>query len=339
MPDRVYAMKPVFRPLTTIILAWLLFISICSLPGCAPAAPSTVRIGYLLGDLHQLPFFVAQDKGFFAEEGLNVEVVGPFEAGPAEMDALAANQVDVGYVGVAPAVMAAARKVPLSIVAGVNLEGSGLVTGKDIKNVAELKSKKVATPAPGSIQYVMLGMLLAGNDLSFSDVELFPGTVKPPDMPQSLQTGRIDGYFVWEPFVAKSVVGGYGKVLVASKDIWPGHPCCVIVTAGNFGRLNNATVESVIRAHRKAIDFIAANPAEAKAIAGKWTKLDPAVIDDAFQRVKYTYSLNRDDVRKFVSEIISLGESGAIKPIITASDVPDLDKFVDTVVDTKYLQR
>ena len=332
-------MNLIFKLLTSFILASLVFTSIGSLSGCAPVAPSTVRIGYLLGDLHHLPFFVAQDRGFFAEEGLSVEVVGPFDAGPSEMDALAANQIDMGYVGVAPAVLAAARKIPLSIVSGVNLEGSGLVTGMDINSVAELKSKRIATPAPGSIQYVMLGMLLAGNNLGYNDIELFPGTVKPPDMPQSLQTGRINGYFVWEPFVARSVVGGYGKVLVESKDIWPGHPCCVIVTGGDFVRSHESTVASVIRAHRRAIDFIEANPAEAKAIAGKWTRLDPAIIDNAFGRVKYTYSLSRDDIKRFVSEIISLGEKGAIKPIITASDVPDLDTFVDTVVDTKYLQR
>jgi NitT/TauT family transport system substrate-binding protein len=302
-------MNALFKLPANFILASLLFISISSLSGCAPVAPSTVRIGYLLGDLHQLPFFVAQEKGFFAEEGLSVEVVGPFEAGPAEMDALAANQIDMGYVGVAPAVMAAARKIPLSIVSGVNLEGSGLVTGMDINSVAELKSKRIATPAPGSIQYVMFGMLLAGNNLGYNDVELFP------------------------------VVGGYGKLLVDSKDIWPGHPCCVIVTGGDFGRSHDGTVASVIRAHRKAIDFIAANPAEAKAIAAKWTRLDPAVIDNAFQRVKYTYSLNKDDIKRFVGEIISLGEKGAIKPIITANDVPDLDTFAGMVVDTKYLQR
>ncbi|MFA5065558.1 MAG: ABC transporter substrate-binding protein [Dehalococcoidia bacterium] len=332
-------MKLLFKLLMSIVLASLLFLPISGLWGCAPGKPSSIRIGYLLGDLHQLPFFVAQDKGFFTEEGLDIEVVGPFEAGPAEMDALAAGQIDMGYVGMAPAVMAAARKIPLSIVSGVNLEGSGLVTRTDITTISELKSKKIATPAPGSIQYVMFGMLLAGNNLGYNDIELIPGTVKPPDMPQSLQTGRIDGYFVWEPFVAKSVVGGYGKVLVESKDIWPGHPCCVIVAGGDFIRSQDSAVASVIRAHRRAIDYIEANPDEAKAIASKWTKLDSAIIDNAFQRVKYTYSLNKDDVKKFVGDIINLGETGAIRPIITTDDVPDLDKFVEMVVDTKYLQR
>jgi NitT/TauT family transport system substrate-binding protein len=332
-------MKPIFKLLMSFVLASLLFLPISGLWGCAPAKPSSIRIGYLLGDLHHLPFFVAEDKGFFTEEGLDIEVVGPFEAGPAEMDALAAGQIDMGYVGMAPAVMAAARKIPLSIVSGVNLEGSGLVTRTDISSVPELKSKKIATPAPGSIQYVMFGMLLADNDLGYNDIELFPGTVKPPDMPQSLQTGRIDGYFVWEPFVAKSVVGGYGKVLVESKDIWPGHPCCVIVAAGDFVSSHDGTVAAVTRAHRRAIDYIESNPDEAKAIAAKWTKLDSVVIDNAFQRVKYTYALNKDDVKKFVGDIINLGETGAIKPIITTADVPDLDKFVEMVVDTKYIQR
>ena len=326
--------KPAFP-----VFALILMIPLFSGLSCAPASPATVRIGYLLGDLHQLPFFVAQDRGYFTEEGVNVQIVGPFDAGPSEMDALAANQLDMGYVGIAPSVLAAARKIDLSIIAGVNLEGSALVSEAGINSIADLKSKKVATPAPGSIQYVMLGMLLSKNSMNFNDLELFPGTIKPPDMPQALQTGRISGYFVWEPFVAKALAGGYGKALVESKDIWPGHPCCVVVTRNDFALKNNNTVSAVIRAHRKAVQFIADNPADARAIAQKWTKLDAAVIDNAFTRVKYTYALSKDDVKRFVREIISLGESGTIKPIITSGDVPDLDAFVNKVVNLQYIQR
>ena len=327
------------RKLAFLVFAFILIVPLFSGLSCAPATPATVRIGYLLGDLHQLPFFVAQDRGFFKDGGINVQVVGPFDAGPAEMDALAANQLDMGYVGIAPSVLAAARKIDLSIISGVNLEGSALATEIGIDSVADLKAKKVATPAPGSIQYVMLGMLLSRNSMSFADLDLFPGTIKPPDMPQSLQTGRISGYFVWEPFVAKSLAGGYGKALVESREIWPGHPCCVVVTRNDFALHNGKVVTAVINAHRKAVQFIADNPAEAKAIAQKWTRLDAAVIDNAFTRVKYTYALSKDDVKRFVREIISLGESGTIKPIITAGDVPDLDAFVNKVVDLQYIQR
>lgn len=323
---------------------FIILLIVMSLPlvagfGCAPAVSGTVRIGYLLGDLHQLPFFVAQEKGYFVEEGIDVVVVGPFDSGPPEMDALAADQLDVAYVGMPPAILAAARKIELSILAGVNLEGSALVTANSINNVSELEDKKVATPAPGSIQYVMMGMLLDKNNMVLKDIEIYPGTIKPPDMPQSLQTGKIDGYFVWEPFVSKSVVSGAGKVLVESGDIWVGHPCCVVVAKNSFMSRNEELVAAVIRAHIKAVKFIEANPAEAKLIAQKWTKLDEAIINEAFKRVKYTYKINRDDVKRFVEEIINLGTSGAIKPIITPGDVPDIEAFVDKYVDIKYIQR
>jgi NitT/TauT family transport system substrate-binding protein len=332
-------MSPVIRRLAFGLLAALVLILPVCVPGCTSPSLPVVRIGYLLGDLHHLPFFVAQEEGFFKDEGINVQVMGPFDAGPAEMDALAANQLDMGYVGVSPAILAAARKVDLSIIAGVNLEGSALVTAEDIDDVTELKSRKVATPAPGSIQYILMGMVLASDNMTFKDVELFPGTINPPDMPPALQTGRIDGYCVWEPFAAESVVSGAGKVLVESKDIWPGHPCCVVVTRNDFAAKNSSLVAAVVRAHEKAVKFIADNPAAAKTIAQKWTKLDKAVIENAFPRVKYTYTLNTDDVKRFVSEIIKLGADGTIKPIITAADVPDVDAFINKVVDLKYLQR
>jgi NitT/TauT family transport system substrate-binding protein len=321
----------------------VLTVLIISLPlitiSCSPPSPATVRIGYLLGDIHQLPFFVAQEKGFFKEEAADVQVVGPFDAGPAEMDALAANQLDMGYVGVSPSILAAARKVDLSIIAGVNLEGSALAVAKNVGSITELKSRKVATPAPGSIQYILLAMALAGNKMSFGDIELFPGTIKPPDMPMSLQTGRIDGYFVWEPFVAKAVISGTGKILTESKDIWPGHPCCVVVTRNDFSSKNREAVAAVIRAHEKAVKFIADHSGEAGMIAQKWTKLDAPIIEAAMTRVKYTYTINKDDVKRFVKEIIALGVDGTIKPIITSGDVPDVDIFVNRVVDLKYWQR
>jgi NitT/TauT family transport system substrate-binding protein len=320
-------------------LVILLLLPVLAIAGCSQPATAKVRIGYLLGDIHHLPFFVAVEKGLYKAEGVDVEIVGPFDAGPAEMDAMAAGQLDMGYVGVPPVILAAARKVPVTVVAGVNLEGSALAAANSITTVAGLKSKKIATPAPGSIQYVLTGMMLAKNNMTVKDVELFPGTIKAPDMPLTLQTGNIDAYFIWEPFVAKSVVSGTGHVLVDSKEIWPGHPCCVVVTRNEFLKNNDKAVAAVIRAHEKAIKFIADNPAESKTIAQKYTKLDSAIIDSAFNRVKYVSTVNSDDLKRFVKEIIALGEGGSIKPIIATADVPDVDAFIKNIIDLKYLSR
>jgi NitT/TauT family transport system substrate-binding protein len=74
-----------------------------------------VRVAYLQSDVHQLPCWVALDKGFFEKEGVKVEVAGIFKAGPELMSAFAAGALDMGYVGIAPATTAVARSIPMGL--------------------------------------------------------------------------------------------------------------------------------------------------------------------------------------------------------------------------------
>ncbi len=94
---------------------------------CAQGLNKTVRIGYLKADLHQLAVFVAVDQGYYDEYGLNVELY-IFSAGPEEMDAFGAGDIDMGYLGIAPATTKRLNlDIPIVILAGVNNEGSAIV--------------------------------------------------------------------------------------------------------------------------------------------------------------------------------------------------------------------
>lgn len=94
---------------------------------CAEGLNKTVKIGYLKADLHQLAVFVALDQGYYDEFGLNVELY-VFSAGPEEMDAFGAGDIDMGYLGIAPATTKRLNlDIPIVILAGVNNEGSAIV--------------------------------------------------------------------------------------------------------------------------------------------------------------------------------------------------------------------
>ena len=94
---------------------------------CTKQINKPVRIGYLKADLHQLALFVAKEKGFFDEFGLQVELY-VFSAGPEEMDAFGSQDIDMGYLGIAPASTKRLNlDIPIIIIGGVNNEGSAIV--------------------------------------------------------------------------------------------------------------------------------------------------------------------------------------------------------------------
>jgi len=131
-----------------------------------------IRLGYLLGDLHQMAQVVAQNtsvtgtaKSLFEKYGLNVEDAtgAPFANGGAVMNAFAAGAVDIGYLGAPPAILNHLNAgVGTLIVAQANSEGSGIVVAANsgIVNLDGLVNKTIATPGPSSIQFLLLKIAL-----------------------------------------------------------------------------------------------------------------------------------------------------------------------------------
>jgi NitT/TauT family transport system substrate-binding protein len=128
-----------------------------------------VRIGFLKSDIHQLAQWVAQNttvgggaKSLFETYGVNVvnaSAVGGYASGPEEMDKFAAGEVDIGYLGCAPAIQKHLNaQVHTVIVAQANSEGSAIVVEADagIESIDDLQNKTLAVPSTGTIQFVLL---------------------------------------------------------------------------------------------------------------------------------------------------------------------------------------
>ena len=274
---------------------------IASVAACAKKDESILRLGYLQSDLHHLPAFVAIEKGYFAEQGLNVQVAGIFKAGPEAMSAFGAGELDFGYVGQAPATAALLNGVAdIQFIAQVNQEGSAIVGRKDagIDSLSKLNGKTVAIPGHATMQDFLLRRALKNSGMNFSDIRII--VLKPPEMLQALEQKNIDAFIAWQPYPAQALKSDAAQVVLDSAAIWKDHPCCALIARRTFCEQQPQIIQKIQAAHAKACAFIIDHHDEAVAIGMKYTSMERAVVEQAMLHIHYTSLLDKTKAREFV---------------------------------------
>ncbi|QIK69530.1 ABC transporter substrate-binding protein [Erysipelothrix sp. HDW6C] len=119
------------------------------------------------------PLYLAQEKGFFAEQGLNVNF---YYASAAEIvKNVGSGNVEFGFPNADPVILGRANGVPVKIVHTTLQNGLGSVIFKDnsgIKDPRDLKGKTIAITSYGSPNYIQLKILLEQNGLTIDDVNI-----------------------------------------------------------------------------------------------------------------------------------------------------------------------
>lgn len=227
-----------------------------------PAAPvkpelEVIRIGIQPSD-HHVAAFLALEKGWFEKAtGIKVEPK-TFPTGPPQMLAMLRGELDVAYVGAAPPIPKIALGMPAKVVAVAQNEGSAVVVTPElyeeykIKGPAALEGKKIATFPPGSIQHTVLSKWLKEQGL-FGKVEVIPQGAAAQI--ESLKAKAVDAIFGPTPVPYDAEIGGYGKVILASKDLWPDHPCCVLLISERILREYPDIAEKIIAVHLIAQEY------------------------------------------------------------------------------------
>jgi NitT/TauT family transport system substrate-binding protein len=298
--------------------------------GCGTQNRSTrvVRMGILRNDLHQLAYFVAREKGFYTEQGIEVKEVEAFNAGPEEMGAFSAGDLDMGYVGIAPILTFVGQGMAdVKIVAQANAEGSAVVVrnGLEAEDAAGLKGRNVAVPGYSTIQDCLLRMAL--KKAGVSDKEVVINAVNPTEMLQSLAAATIDAAVVWEPYPSMAEAQKVGRVLITSAKIWPHHPCCMLAADAAFIEDNPDTVEKVVAAHLKAMKYIRDNPLEAADMAHLFTGQTLEVSHAAMKDIEFSYQPDVKGIERYVEFLKGNG-------VIKVGSVPG---FTRGLIDERFL--
>ncbi len=147
----------------------------------------------------------------------------------------------------APMAMALREQgVPIKIVYLGHRDGSGVFVhnDSDIRDVHDLRGKKMAVPNRFSNERLLIYRQLNNAGMSINDVNLVE--MAPPDMPAALYAKAVDAIATGEPFLGETELDGYGRRLWLTKDVWPKFISCVLAVHENLIRENRPLVQEIV---------------------------------------------------------------------------------------------
>src|SRR5215475_16138234 len=178
------------------------------LPAQTPLKPHVALKVGAIGAVSDAGIFIAQEKGFFSAEGLDVEIVS-FKAAPQILPAIATGEVQASGSAVTPALFNAfARGIGMKLVAdkGQVAKGCGfaaIVIRSDltdaVKDFKDLKGRKCAVMGKGVSSSAQLGKALELGGIEPSEVDFVELGL--PEMVAALGNKAIDGATLLEPFI------------------------------------------------------------------------------------------------------------------------------------------
>lgn len=229
-----------------------------------------------------MPFAIAMEKGYFKDEGINVTGIITSAGGGTTLRNMLAGNAPYGEVNPVVVVSAVQQGADLRIISDNVSTVAEFVWAvrpdSPIKSVKDIKGRKMGYTNPRSTSQALANLLLANNGLKQEDVEL----VKTGGFGEgiaALDQGLVDVVPVPEPLWSK-YKGKYRAVVVASEALPPLGNVVGVTTAATAGK-NADFVRAVIRARRKAVQFMKANPDEAGDIVAKAYKLERDVARSA----------------------------------------------------------
>src|SRR5436190_9863393 len=286
---------PVHRVLSALICAAYTAVSAVSLASSAHAADK-VAVG-TGGSASDAPFYIAYDRGFFKDEGLDVDLI-VLDSGAKVIAPLGTGELDVGSGALSVGFWnALVRGVKFRIVADRGHTEPGylyqtvfmrkdLVDSGQFKSLKDLKGLRMGFAAQGVTSLSLLNEAAKYAGIKFEDIT--PVYLSFPQQIAALQNKALDGTLLIEPQATVAVNAGYGVRFMDANEFYPYQQISVIFYSEKFALQRKDVAGRFMRAWLRGARFyndaikggkIAGAAAdEVVAIMAKSFNMNPALI-------------------------------------------------------------
>lgn len=250
-----------------------------------------------------------------------------FPNGPAMMEAFEQGQLDLGYIGLPPAMIGIARGLKIRCVAGGHVEGTVLIGGQTFQvketasdALAQFKGKTVGTPRRGSIHDVILRKLIKDCGLSYSiKIKNFDWADFILD---AMMDGEVEGACGTPPLAVLAARQG-AKIILPPCKTWSFNPSYGIIATQRLIRESPSLLEDFLVLHEDACNLLREHPEEAARQVHSLIE----IIDEDFAREvfrvspKYCAALPDEYIDSALSFLPALLEMGYLAQYLTKEEV------------------
>lgn len=250
-----------------------------------PLEKSKLKIGFVPITC-ATPIIMADPMGFYARQGLEVELIKTAGWAVARDKSLN-GEYDASHMltpmPLAMSMGAGSTAMPFIMPAVENINGQAIVLHnkhRNKRNPKDWKGFRFGVPFEYSMHNFLLRYYVAEHGLD-PDRDIQIRVVPPPEMVANLRADNLDGYLSPDPFNQRAVYENIGFLHLLTKDLWQGHPCCAFACSQKFATEMPNTYSALLRAIVEATHYSAKaeNRAEiAKAISPRNYLNQPEIV-------------------------------------------------------------
>jgi NitT/TauT family transport system substrate-binding protein len=306
-----------------------------------------IRVGYF-PNINHAQAIIGLGRGDFQKvlgPDVKVEAV-VFNAGPSAIESLLAKRIDATYVGSNPAIngYVTSGGKGLKIVAGSASAGAVFVVRNDsgIQSPKDLGAKKFASPQLGNTQDIALRKYIQDNGFKTTEnggnVTVVP--IANPDILTLFLKKEIDGAWVPEPWGARLIKEGNGRIFLDERDLWPDGRFVTanIAVSTDYLKNNPDVIKKLLTAHvNETINWINTHKEEAiktfntelKKLTGKAIPGDE--LRDGLTRLEITYDPLKLSLFRSANNAYDVGllAKGQPRPVLTGIfDITQLNEIL-----------
>jgi NitT/TauT family transport system substrate-binding protein len=281
-------------------------------------------IGYL-STLYQTSN-ILRGSGQLEEMGINASWK-LFPNGPAMMEAFEREELDLGYIGLPPAMIGIARGLKIRCVAGGHVEGTVLIGSescqvKETANdaLAQFKGKTIGTPRRGSIHDVIIRKLI--NDCGLSNSIKIKNFDWADFILDAMMDGEVEGACGTPPLAVLAARQG-AKIILPPEKTWPFNPSYGIIATQRLIRESPSLLEDFLKLHEDACNLLREHPQKAaRRVAGAIKIIDEDFAREVFRvSPKYCAALPDEYIDSALSFLPALLEMGYLAQDLTKEEV------------------